>query len=422
MGEAILVLGGYGTTGRVLCELLLEHGDGDVVIAGRSLDKGEAAAAELGARFPGRVTARAADAADPPSLARAFAGVGLVAVAASVLEHAGVVARAALDAQVDYFDLLLSDEHKLGALERLRPRLEAGGRCFITDGGIHPGLAAVMVRALAPAFGRLERADVGGLLRIDWGAYDFRPGTIHEFAREFRDYRVEALRAGVWSKVAWRDAERRFDFGPPWSAERCVLMYLRELEMLPALLPELRECGFYVSGFNPVVDSVVMPLGIAVMKAAPDVLGRPYARLLTWALRRFGRPPYGTVVQTEAEGRDEAGAPLRAGLRVTHPDGYRLTAAAAVVGRLAARAGAPSAGPGGRPRTHAARPPVHGSGRPGAWRRPPGAVVGGDRRRLSGGRVPRRRAGAARAVLVASADRAEWATVPYTSGTIGARM
>ena len=329
MGEAILVLGGYGTTGRVLCELLLEHGDGDVVIAGRSLDKGEAAAAELGARFSGRVTARAADAADPPSLARAFAGVGLVAVAASVLEHAGVVARAALDAQVDYFDLLLSDEHKLGALERLRPRLETGGRCFITDGGIHPGLAAVMVRALAPAFGRLERADVGGLLRIDWGAYDFRPGTIHEFAREFRDYRVEALRAGVWSKVAWRDAERRFDFGPPWSAERCVLMYLRELEMLPALLPELRECGFYVSGFNPVVDSVVMPLGIAVMKAAPDVLGRPYARLLTWALRRFGRPPYGTVVQTEAEGRDEAGAPLRAGLRVTHPDGYRLTAAAA---------------------------------------------------------------------------------------------
>lgn len=40
MGEAILVLGGYGTTGRGLCELLLEHGDGDVVIAGRSLDKG----------------------------------------------------------------------------------------------------------------------------------------------------------------------------------------------------------------------------------------------------------------------------------------------------------------------------------------------------------------------------------------------
>ena len=40
MSETILVLGGYGTTGRTLCELLLEHGDGDVVVAGRSLEKG----------------------------------------------------------------------------------------------------------------------------------------------------------------------------------------------------------------------------------------------------------------------------------------------------------------------------------------------------------------------------------------------
>ena len=120
--------------------------------------RGEAAAAELGPRFPGRVTARAADAADAASLARAFDGVDLVAVAASVLEHAGTVAQAALDAGADYFDLLLSGEEKFAALERLRPRVEADGRCFITDGGIHPGLSAVLIRALAPAFGRLERA------------------------------------------------------------------------------------------------------------------------------------------------------------------------------------------------------------------------------------------------------------------------
>ena len=63
------------------------------------------------------MTARAADAADAASLARAFDGVGLVAVAASVLEHAGTVARAALDAGADYFDLLLSGEEKFAALE-----------------------------------------------------------------------------------------------------------------------------------------------------------------------------------------------------------------------------------------------------------------------------------------------------------------
>ena len=34
----ILVLGGYGTTGRTLCELLLEHGDAEIVVAGRNLE------------------------------------------------------------------------------------------------------------------------------------------------------------------------------------------------------------------------------------------------------------------------------------------------------------------------------------------------------------------------------------------------
>jgi saccharopine dehydrogenase (NAD+, L-lysine-forming) len=325
----ILVLGGYGTTGRTLCDLLLEHGDGDVVIAGRSLDKGEAAASELEARFPGRVTARAADAADAASLARAFDGVSLVAVAASVLEHAGTVAHAALDAGADYFDLLLSGEEKFTVLEQLRPRLEGEGRCFVTDGGIHPGLSAVLIRALAPAFGRLERASVGGLLKVDWGAYDFQPSTIHEFANEFRDFRIEALRDGVWTRLEWREATRPFDFGAPWGSERCTLMYMKELELLPEQLPSLRDCGFYVSGFNRVVDTTVLPLGMVVMKTSPDTLGRPYSRLLAWSLRRFSRPPYGTVFQAEAEGEGPAGSPLSAGLRITHPDGYWLTAAAA---------------------------------------------------------------------------------------------
>ena len=69
-----------------------------------------------------------------------------------------------------------------------------------------------------------------------------------------------------------------------------------------ASVTSLRDCAFYVSGFNPVVDNVVMPLGVGAMKAAPGALGRPYARLLAWALRRFGRPPYGVVWQVEAEG------------------------------------------------------------------------------------------------------------------------
>ena len=81
-------------------------------------------------------------------------------------------------------------------------------------------------------------------------------------------------------------------------------MSLEELRRLPDSVPSLRDCGFYVAGFNPVVDNLVMLLGAVAMKAAPGTLVRPYTRLLVWSLRRFGRPPYGCVWQAEMTGPD----------------------------------------------------------------------------------------------------------------------
>ncbi len=265
------------------------------------------------------------------------------------------MANAALRAGADYFDLQLSVAKKFAALERLRSRIEDEGRCFITDGGIHPGLSAALIRALEPAFERLERAQVAGLMRVDWRAFDFSTATIEEFVEEFRDYRVEALRDGVWAKVGWREAQRRVDFGPYFGTHPCSLMYLEELRRLPRLIPSLRSCGFYVAGFNRVVDYALMPLGMVVMKVAPGRLGPPYSRLLAWGLRTFQEPPYATVWQVEADGTARADAaddgrksgggtpaagggatpaaggrrPLHVRLRLIHEDGYFLTAAAA---------------------------------------------------------------------------------------------
>lgn len=339
MATTVLVLGGYGTTGRLLSELLLRWSNARVVLAGRDLGKAEREAGELSARYPGRVGACVADASDAVSLDRAFSDVGVVAVAASVLAHADVVVEAALRAGVDYFDLLLPGELKHSALKRLRPAIEKDGRCFITDGGIHPGLSAPMIRALSPAFTRLERADVGALLRVDWSAYSFSISTIEEFVDELMTYRAEALRGGAWSTLAWRDAQRTVDFGPPFGRERCAVMAMGELRELPALIPSLRDCGFSVSGFNPVVDSIVMPLGFAAMKAAPGLLRSPYGRLLAWSLRKFSRPPYGTIWQVEGEGEPADGPAAngryaRAGLRLAHADGYWLTAATAAASLL----------------------------------------------------------------------------------------
>jgi saccharopine dehydrogenase (NAD+, L-lysine-forming) len=332
MGATVLVLGGSGMAGGILARLLLAESDATVMIAGRDEARAARVAKELGARYgASRVSARRADAADGVALDAAFVGVDLVAVASSTPAHAGTVAGAALRAGADYFDLQLSTAAKIAALEALRERVIHEGRCFITDGGIHPGLSAAMIRALLPAFGRVERADAAGLMRADWSAYDIRPGTLDELVDELRDFRVEALRGGVWGKVSSWDMQKRVDFGPPWGSEQCSLMYLEEMHRLPEALPGLRDAGFYVAGFNKVVDYLFMPAGMVAMKVAPGRLGAPFSRALLWGLRRFSSPPYGTVFQAEVEG-DAPGAEgerRAARLRVTHADAYFLTGAAA---------------------------------------------------------------------------------------------
>ena len=92
VSATVLILGGYGTTGLILSELLLEQSDARVLLAGRDLGRAERVAGEIERRYPGRAEARVADAADAASLEAALRGVDLVAVAASVLAHVRTVA------------------------------------------------------------------------------------------------------------------------------------------------------------------------------------------------------------------------------------------------------------------------------------------------------------------------------------------
>jgi saccharopine dehydrogenase (NAD+, L-lysine-forming) len=48
--------------------------------------------------------------------------------------------------------------------------------------------------------------------------------------------------------------------------------------------------------------------------------------MMLWGLRRFSRPPYGTLLKLEARGLRDGGE-TRLTLSVFHPDGYVLTAA-----------------------------------------------------------------------------------------------
>lgn len=316
----ILILGGYGNAGLHIARLLRQETQATLVLAGRNEQKARAAAAEIQAE------ARRVDAADAASLTQALDGVDLLLNAASTIDHTAALAEAALCARADYFDIQLSSPRKWDVLRRLVPRIHAARRCFITDGGYHPGLPAALIRYAAAHFDTVRTAIASSIMRLPWRTYSFSPESISEFINELREYRPLFYTGGRW-RQSWAQT-RLVDFGLPWGVQRCAPMALEELRELPGALQGLDETGFYANAFDAFTSNAVIPLGVMVVNYLPAGT-RLFQRLFLWSARQFARPPFAVVMQVEVEGTRDA-QPRRMCLRVEHPDAYVFTAVPAV--------------------------------------------------------------------------------------------
>lgn len=82
--KKFLILGGYGNTGLLIAEYLLQETNCRIVLAGRNIEKAESFTASLNHKFKtNRVSAARVDAANTQSLNNAFEEVDFVIVASS---------------------------------------------------------------------------------------------------------------------------------------------------------------------------------------------------------------------------------------------------------------------------------------------------------------------------------------------------
>lgn len=325
--KTILILGGYGNTGRLIATLLLQESNARLVLAGRHLDKARQLADALNRSVPGnRVTATHADASSPVSLEQAFHSVDLVVVASSTTQFTRQVVDAALAAKVDYYDVLLS-AHKLALLKSISAEIEQSGLCFITEGGFHPGLPAFLVRYSAQFFDQLLSARVGSVIKQDWRKLDVGASTIDELAAVINDFDMSAYVAGRWKRARLFGVTDyiRMDFYGEFGRQYCAPMMLAEMRVLPEMYPGLTETGFYVGGFNWFVDWVIMPLTMLALRLSPRAAIRPMGGWMGWGLKAFSRPPFGTLLKVESVGLKD-GRRREMHLLISHPDGYMFTA------------------------------------------------------------------------------------------------
>jgi saccharopine dehydrogenase-like NADP-dependent oxidoreductase len=325
--KTILVLGGYGNTGRPLARLLLQESDAQLVLAGRNLEKAQKFANELNLAFQGnRVRGACVDASDVASMHQAFIGVNIVVVASSTTQFTRQVTTAALEARIGYLDIQYSPQ-KIVLLKSIAPAIQQAGCCFITDGGFHPGLPALLVRYVAQYYDQLTSARVGSVIKEDWKKLQVDESTVSELVEMINDFDMSTYTSKSWKKASLFSTSDylRMDFGGEFGKQFCAPMMLEEMRPLPDLFPSLQETGFYVGSFNWFVDWLIMPLAMMGMKLAPKAALKPMTRLTHWGLRTFSKPPYGTLLKVEASGEKD-GQPKTMQVIISHPDGYLFTA------------------------------------------------------------------------------------------------
>jgi short subunit dehydrogenase-like uncharacterized protein len=292
----ILVLGGYGGTGKVFCRYLLKETGVHVIVAGRKLEKAEVFAGTLRKEFlPERISARFADASNIESLRKAFHNIDFVLVAATTTAWAKQIAETAIESGIDYLDIYFQQD-VYPVLERLSQRIRESGCCFITQAGFHPGLPAAYIRKAAEYFDQYDRAIIAFAMHVRIE----KPESVYELVDLVSDYKADIYKGGKWKVATYRDTIK-IDFGRRFGIRNCMPMDMVEVRTMPELFG-LKETGVYTTGFNWFVDYVLFPIMMLSQMVKKGSLRHFWARSLIWGLKKFSGAKESIVFLLQAEG------------------------------------------------------------------------------------------------------------------------
>ncbi|TAL70540.1 MAG: hypothetical protein EPN82_02705 [Bacteroidetes bacterium] len=320
----ILILGGYGNSGKQVVELLLKFTDCNIIIAGRSLEKSKMLSDKLNILFEGnRVFFKSLDAENIDMLTIAFKKIDMVIVCSSTLLYYKNIINTAIEAGIDYFDINISKE-KNDYLFSKENIIKDKRLCFITDGGFHPGVPGALVKYASTKYDYIEMANVYGLMKINWKNYSFSKETILEFVKEFQNFNTLTYKNHNWKKLSYSESEK-VDFGEDYGKQKFYPMHLDEMNDLPEKLNTLNETGFYVSGFNWFVDYFILPLAVILLKIFGKFALNPVSKMFVFGLKHFSKPPYNIILKLKSEGLKN-GRKCFFEMNLINKDAYQMTA------------------------------------------------------------------------------------------------
>jgi len=289
------IVGCYGATGRSVVAELWKSRNGEILVGGRDLAKGEAVAGG----FENRVSAAHLDILDAHSLDDFCSRCSIVVnCAGPVMLLQDRVAQAALYNQCHYVDAAGMSLVK----ERMLPHsreIEDLGLSFVVSAGWMPGLSE-LVPVYADAQARTKMDTIESLTVYfgdsgEWSDNALRDGVwfIHQTGLRSAGY----FRKGEWTRARTSEAFRRVDVGDPIGRRRFGLFFTPELGEVGRRIKDYDVSMYtYLSGFRTILASTLL--------AALPLPGGVGVRLLRNVFRRNHLPVDGFVT-AEILGRSQ---------------------------------------------------------------------------------------------------------------------
>jgi uncharacterized protein YbjT (DUF2867 family) len=305
----VLVIGAGGVFGSRLAKGLVRDGF-EVVVAGRSLARAEATAAEVGAVFATALDTRSLTAADLIAT-----GAAVVVDAAGPFQAAEPrVAKAAIEAGLHYVDLADARDF-VGGFGALDAAARAAGVTVLTGASSTPALSNAVLDALTGGWTRIEAVEAA----ISPGARAPRGRSVTEAILSWLGRPVRVFEDGEWTeRVGWGEVVTR-DFG---AAGRRRLS-LCETPDLDVMAGRFRPTGsaLFLAGLEPGFAHWGAWL-LARLVRLTGAGARSLAGLVIFLSRLAA--PFGSdkgAMRVEATGRDAEGRAVRAVWLLIAPPG-----------------------------------------------------------------------------------------------------
>lgn len=303
MSRTILICGGYGTFGLRAAERLGTDPSLEIILAGRSRTKADAAVATLQPRLKSRLSAMHLDALAPDVEAlRARKPTVIYNASGPFQSQEYALARAAIAVGSHYLDLADARAFVAG-IHALDADARAAGVLVTSGASSVPALSSAVVDHHLPQFAVLESLFYGIV-----PANGFDPGVATTASiLTYVGRRFTTLRDGKSTHVhGWQGIRRHTfpDIGPRWVAP-CDIP---DLDIFPARYPTLRSIEFTAGLELPLQFFGVWGLSwlvrAGVLRRA-ERLATPLVKAKSW-MNRFGTDAGGMFVVMGGRGLDGA--------------------------------------------------------------------------------------------------------------------